>query len=116
MKKILSILGAISLIGTSTTSLISCNDSKKTTQKVNNVAEWKGVQLHLNYFIKNIDNKYYAISRYATDKQQWTNFLLYNDDNENNRKFSLEPDYKVWEWTLESTPSLPSINENGDII
>lgn len=62
MKKMLSILGAITLVGTSSTSLISCHDSNTFTTKTNDISNWKGTSLSLNYFVKNNDNKYYTVT------------------------------------------------------
>ncbi|WP_101519411.1 lipoprotein [Spiroplasma melliferum] len=112
MKKILSILGTINLLWISTTSLVSCHDSNTFTEKTNDVGEWKGVSLPLNYFIKNNDNKYYAISH--LQQNNWIINLFYNDNNLN--KLVLEPNYKVWQWKLDTIPNLPKINKQGNIV
>ncbi len=114
MKKILSILGTITLIGTSTTPLISCYDSRTYTKKVENISDWRGVSLPLNYFIKNNDNKYYVISHISSKNRKWVINLIYN--NKTIEKIAMEPNYKVWQWTLETIPILPNIDEDGDII
>ncbi|UZQ30213.1 MAG: lipoprotein [Spiroplasma phoeniceum] len=111
MKKILIILGSLVITGTSTTSLVACHDSKTFTQKVEDVGNWKGISLPLNYFIKNKDNKNYAISYIRSGEQNWTINLVKNPE-----KLSLEPSYKVWKWTLETIPTLPNIDKDGNII
>ncbi len=114
MKRLLSIIGAISLLGTSTTSLVSCHDSKTFTQKTDDIGNWKGISLPLNYFIKNNDNKYYVISHISSENKKWVINLIYN--NTTIGKFVMEPNYKVWQWTLETIPTLPNIDEDGNII
>ncbi|GAA6238955.1 MAG: hypothetical protein SPLM_10720 [Spiroplasma phoeniceum] len=113
MKKILSFLGIFTLIGTSTTPLISCHDSRTYTKKVKDIGDWKGVSLPLNYFIKNNDNKYYVISHISSKNKKWVINLIYN--NTTKYKFAMEPNYKVWQWTLENIPTLPNLDENGNI-
>ncbi|WP_155522129.1 lipoprotein [Spiroplasma citri] len=55
MKRLLSIIGAITLLGTSTTSLTACN--KKYTEKNSDFKEWKSITVRQDFFIKDYDKK-----------------------------------------------------------
>ncbi|WP_342255910.1 lipoprotein [Spiroplasma endosymbiont of Poecilobothrus nobilitatus] len=89
MKKILSILGAISLVGTSTTSLVACNkqyteeelkklkEENKITTK-DGVLEWIAPQ---EKPFDNFDNKYYYVVWRGNKNDNWKITKFLNDTN-----------------------------------
>ncbi|PQM29990.1 lipoprotein [Spiroplasma poulsonii] len=100
MKKILSLLGTITLIGTSTTSLVACNTTQKYTpeelakikqenkiktnnQEIRDNLEWIAPQ---EKPFNKVDNKWYYVV--WKGKTQWyiTNFLNNEKINERGKK------------------------------
>jgi len=100
MKKILSILGTITLIGTSTTSLVACNTPQEYTpeelanlkeknkintknQTIRDNLEWIAPQ---EKPFNNIDNKYYYVVWRGNKNNTWRIIKFLNDtNNEKNR-------------------------------
>ncbi|MFJ1522143.1 lipoprotein [Spiroplasma sp. ald] len=125
MRKILSILGTITLIGTSATSLVACNTPQYTQKELLNLKEKNNIKTKdgiLEWiapqekpFNERVDNKWY--------------FIIYKD-NSNNTKISKKinnnpntnvalpwsPNWiKVYRWDGNGEPNLPEIDKNGNI-
>ncbi|WFH00378.1 lipoprotein [Spiroplasma citri] len=92
MKKILSLLGTITLIGTSTTSLVACNtqyneeELKKlkkenkintTNQEIKDNLEWIAPQ---EKPFNQVDNKYYFVVWRGDEKNNWRIIKFKNND------------------------------------
>ncbi|WP_053390419.1 lipoprotein [Spiroplasma kunkelii] len=93
MKKILSLLGTITLIGTSTTSLVACNTSQyskdeltklkaenkidTTNQQIKDNLEWIAPQE--KPFKNNVDNKYYFVVWRGKKTNDWRIVKFKND-------------------------------------
>ncbi|WP_348735650.1 lipoprotein [Spiroplasma endosymbiont of Ammophila pubescens] len=107
MKKLLSILGAITLVGTSTTSLVACNkpqysedELKKEKEKhkidtkdqtIKNNLEWMASQ---EKPFNTVDNKYYYVVWRGNKNDNWKITKFLNDTNnekkiDNYNKYSL---------------------------
>ncbi|WP_338954345.1 lipoprotein [Spiroplasma endosymbiont of Polydrusus cervinus] len=140
MKKILSFLGTITLIGTSTTSLVSCqNDNNKykyyydekeqptpTLTKPLENSRWSLVNKneYKNEFNKKI-NKWYVIvyfSKYknenifAIDKEK-ISFAGVTEDNFIAVGGGLYVNQVIYRWNGDNEPEKPTINKNtGEII
>jgi len=123
MKKILSFLGTITLIGTSTTSLVACNtpqqyDSKeleelKEKYKVdtkNGVLEWISPQ---EKPFNKVDNKYYYIIWRTSKEEKWEITKFKNDKNKDNLIKIIEKN----NWSLCLNKNTPhNIKGDKDII
>ncbi|MFJ1522130.1 lipoprotein [Spiroplasma sp. ald] len=95
MKKILSLLGAITLIGTSTTSLFACNTPQEyTPQELANLKEKNKINTknqtirdNLEWIapqerpFNNIDNKYYYVVWRGNKNNAWRIIKFLNDTN-----------------------------------
>ncbi|WP_425377973.1 lipoprotein [Spiroplasma endosymbiont of Polydrusus pterygomalis] len=116
MKKILIILGTITLIGTSTTSLVACNT--KYTEKNSDYKEWKSITVRQDFFINDYDKKTYLLilNNVLNPNNSWKGRIV--DKNTDLSKLMLEPNWKVYWWSNETkTPFIPNINiTNGEII
>ncbi|UZQ30626.1 MAG: lipoprotein [Spiroplasma phoeniceum] len=101
MKKILSILGTITLIGTSTTSLIACNTTKYNEKKLQELKEKNNVNTNnciLEWIAQQetpfnkIDNKWYFVVWRDNKNADWriikfkNNEMTIKIDNSNNRQ------------------------------
>ncbi|WP_338989826.1 lipoprotein [Spiroplasma endosymbiont of Seladonia tumulorum] len=157
MKKLLSIIGAISLVGTSTLGVISCKVDNVSDCERNDIGNWKQMCPKDQPF-KKVDNKYYVTIWRTTKEDKWKislfNFInknITNIDSYNKYilQYSIKQGYnsglmlveqkddgrdaliKRWEddskqqdffkslykWdTDKSIPSLPKIDDNGNII
>ncbi|WP_419334472.1 lipoprotein [Spiroplasma endosymbiont of Sarcophaga variegata] len=84
MKKILSLLGTITLIGTSTTSLVACNTSQYTEQQLKELKEKhkiytenKEIKDNLEWIapqdkpFSKVDNKYYFVVWHIKNNDDW---------------------------------------------
>nr|CAK99139.1 hypothetical lipoprotein transmembrane [Spiroplasma citri] len=93
MKKILSLLGAITLIGTSTTSLVACNTQyseeqlkelkeknkiNTTNQEIKDNLEWIAPQ---EKPFTQVDNKYYFVVWRSDTNSNWRIIKFLNDTN-----------------------------------
>ncbi|WP_338992907.1 lipoprotein [Spiroplasma endosymbiont of Seladonia tumulorum] len=93
MKKILSLLGTITLIGTSTTSLVACNNIAEytpeelkylkkenqintTNKNIKNNLEWIAPQ---EKSFNNVDNKYYYVVWHSNSSENWRITKFKND-------------------------------------
>ncbi|QIA73189.1 lipoprotein [Spiroplasma citri] len=117
MKRLLSIIGAITLLGTSTTSLTACN--KKYTEKNSDFKEWKSITVRQDFFIKDYDKKTYLLilNNVLSPNNSWKGRIIDRNTSDLN-KLMLEPEWKVYLWQDETkTPYIPNINNtNGEII
>ncbi len=140
MKKLLSLLGAITLIGTSITSLVACNKSDNSGKKEGNKHKhllpqnpqkdnnWK-LDNDPNFINYKVDNKWYiAIFKNYTKKWYIVNFLNDSINDKILGKFSFydvrtnlflsdlrgyfkRGDVKtVYRWDHNSEPEIPKIN------
>ncbi len=130
MKKILSLLGTITLIGTSTTSLIACNTPQEytkeqlaklkeankintTNETIKNNLEWMAPQQ--KPFSEVVDNKWY----YIIYKDNSNNIKLSKKLNNNpnaNIKLPWSPLWiKVYRWNLNTTEPNLIVDNNGNI-
>ncbi|QED24045.1 lipoprotein [Spiroplasma citri] len=97
MKKILSLLGTITLIGTSTTSLVACNTQyseeeltklkaenkiNTTDENIKNNLEWIAPQ---EKPFNQVDNKYYFVVWSSDDKNDWRIIKFQNNDLQHNK-------------------------------
>ncbi|WFH00612.1 lipoprotein [Spiroplasma citri] len=85
MKKILSLLGAITLIGTSTTSLVACNtqyseDELKELKEKNKIdTADENIKNNLEWIapqekpFNEVDNKYYYVVWRGNENEEWMN-------------------------------------------
>ncbi|KAI93154.1 lipoprotein [Spiroplasma melliferum] len=122
MKKILSILGAISLVGTSTTSLISCTHDKCENKIIGN---WKELCKKDKPFNENKPtDKWYLLIHRTNDNKYHINRKLW-DGTEGDNKW--RPDLLGWSsnwkevyiWTKNSVPTdndVPNIDDQGNIV
>ncbi|UZQ31176.1 MAG: lipoprotein [Spiroplasma phoeniceum] len=127
MKKLLSIIGAISLIGTGTTNLVACNtpqyseDELKKEKEKNNITtkygilEW--IEKQEKPFTEVVDNKWY----YIIYKDNYKNIKLSKRINNNpnvNINFPWSNSWiKVYRWNGEEQ-KLPNldIDKDGKVI
>ncbi|MFW4371215.1 MAG: lipoprotein [Spiroplasma sp. hy2] len=85
MKKILNLLGTITLIGTSTTSLISCNpDIEKCNKET--IGNFERICYREEKFNK-VDNKWYIVIAKLNLKNNWEIFKFKNYEIKPNFKF-----------------------------
>jgi len=108
MKKILSLLGAITLIGTSTTSLVACNtpqyseDELKKEKEKNNIKTKDGILEWIAPQEKpfnTVDNKWYYVVWRGDKKNNWRIIKFKNDkkiDKENTRLLDKQNNNKLF--------------------
>ncbi|WP_338963733.1 lipoprotein [Spiroplasma endosymbiont of Sarcophaga carnaria] len=157
MKKLLSILGSLVIVGTSTVGVISCKVDNVSECERNDIGNWKQMCPKDQPF-KKVDNKYYVTIWRTTKEDKWKislfnfiNSLVTNiqKDGKYILQYSIKQGYnsglmlveerdqwrtvliKRWEddskqqelfkslykWDDDTpTPTLPKIDENGNII
>ncbi len=131
MKKILNLLGTITLIGTSTTSLVACdkiinknkiNDKIKTTLQPPTINNWNFVDSSLNNIQKefeNYNNKWYFViwKRGTVVGWEWqTSFFKYNESAPRMTGAWLDKIKSIYCWNGVGDPKRPKINNDGIII
>ncbi len=141
MKKLLSILGAIGLTATSTTSLISCEKPKSDINNENDGnkpeptwepqqppenSNWKLITDY-NYFENNVDNKYYFVG-WKNTSNEWK-IAKFKHDTSDVKKigeviyvhsikyYAKNNNLKgLYRWDGVGEPQIPAINSNtGEI-
>ncbi|AHF61007.1 lipoprotein [Spiroplasma mirum] len=119
MKRLLSIIAAITLIGTSSTNLVACNRDNKVLHNNHLYKQWKGTDVDQQFFRKNYDGKTYLVisNNVLSPNNSWHGSIIAKDTPKLNN-FVLEPNWKVYIWTSETdTPFVPNIDKtNGNII
>ncbi|WP_338989550.1 lipoprotein [Spiroplasma endosymbiont of Seladonia tumulorum] len=90
MKKILSLLGTITLIGTSTTSLVACNTPQYTEKELADLKEKNNININGNILewiasqekpFSKVDNKYYFVVWRSDTNSNWRIIKFLNDTN-----------------------------------
>nr|CAK99103.1 hypothetical lipoprotein transmembrane [Spiroplasma citri] len=112
MKRLLSIIGAITLVGTSTTSLIACNTAQEYTpeelkelkeknkidtadENIKNNLEWIAPQ---EKPFNEVDNKYYFVVWRGDENDNWR-IVKFKNDSQNTKKIDNINDYSlIFHW------------------
>ncbi len=124
MKKLLSLLGTITLIGTSTTSLVACNkqysedELKKEKEKNNiningNILEWISPQ---EKTFNTVDDKYYFVIWQHPDSLEFKITKFFNnslDAFKNNKIIYNYNNYNNYNLVLTQSPNIFRINDLG---
>ncbi|WP_353487233.1 lipoprotein, partial [Spiroplasma phoeniceum] len=81
MKKILSLLGTVTLIGTNTTSLVACDKTKEyTPEELSELKDKNNININGNILewiapqekpFNTVDNKYYFVVWYGKENDDW---------------------------------------------
>ncbi|RUO86601.1 lipoprotein [Spiroplasma endosymbiont of Megaselia nigra] len=125
MKKILSILGIITFIATSTTSLVSCNTPQKytpgeldklkkenqidtTNQEIRNNLEWIAPQ---EKPFDNIDNKWYYVVWRGEEKNNWR-IINFNYNFNNTKKIDTYNSFILYITAIKKLQIWNEINKN----
>jgi len=113
MKKILSILGTITLVGTSTTSLVGCNTPQEYTpeelakEKENHKIDTKDpiIKKELEWIVpqekpfKEVDNKWYYVVWRTNQKNKWEISKFKNDtffSDKQTKEIDLKSNYELF--------------------